>query len=251
MKLKLKIVLMCLVMLLLSSLIGSSYIYRDLEGTSMLSIFLDECTSVFARNYSTYRYGYISSNDKMFYKNSKVTRSDVANMIFKIENLEYGYDNVFEDTKDNGYVGVISAIVKRGYMSSIDNKFMPDNYLTRSNFAEIVTNIIKNNKTISLEKVREYNDNFNDIETDDNKKDIIKLYELGLFGSKNTNKFRPQDFLTKEEAIVILNKVYGYNCGDLLLMLTKYYEDPYMDVDEYYWAFEDIVRATVGLEIEN
>lgn len=249
MKLKLRIFLMCLVMLLVSSLVGSSYIYRDFEGTSMLSMMFDECSRVFANSYGSNRYGYISTGtDKIFYKNTKLTRSEIANMIFKIENLDYGYDYVYEDTKDNVYVGIISAIIKRGYMSCVDEKFLPDNYLTRADFAEILTNIIKNNKTVSLKKVRDYEDNFNDIDKYVNKKDIIKLYELGLFGTNDSNKFRPQDFLTKEEAIVILNKVYGYDDGDFLTMLSKYYEDPFMDIDEYYWAFEDIVRANVGLE---
>ena len=55
----------------------------------------------------------------------------------------------------------------------------------------------------------------------------------------------------RDKLYAIFNKVYGYDNGDFLEALTKYYEDPFMDIDEYYWAFEDIVRATVGLEIEN
>lgn len=251
MRIKIKIVMMCLVVLIFTFVLGSSYVFKDLEGLNMYSYAFDNCMSALKLPYSDHRYGYISLglNDK-FNKGTKITRSELAEMIFKIENLDYGDDYVFLDTKDNVYVGIISAIVKRGYMeANFNDQFLPDNYLTRADFINIVMNIIKNNKTILINKtIREYEDNFDDIENDVHRDSIIKCYEYGLINGNNANKFRPFDFVTKEEAIVILNMVYGYDKGDILKMIDEYNKNPYSDIAENYWAYEDIVRATVGLE---
>lgn len=242
---KVRIVLSCVLILGCSILISLSYILRDTYGISTLK---NPFEYVFAKTNDT-RYGYISGDyNNEFNKGSYVTRAEIASMIFKIENLEYGYDYVYSDTEDNVYVGIISSVIKRGYMSANNDEFFPDNYLTRSQFAKIINSIIDRNKTVSMKKIRTYENSYRDIENDDNKIDIIKLYEYGIIDDNAKEKFRPYDFVAKEEAIVMLNKIYGYYEGDLLKMIDLYNQNPYKDINENYWAYEDIVRATIGLE---
>lgn len=248
MKVSTRIFLTSLAILFLAGLLSSTYIIREVTGLTSFSLGLFDQIEVFALPKEPKRYGYIEKdNNGKFNVATKLTRADVANMIFKIENLEYGYDNIFKDTEDNEFAYIISSVVKCGYMSDYDGEFMPDNYLTRSRFMKIINDIIKIDN-LKLNKVREYQNEYFDIEKDENKKYIINAYQYGLVDSNANAKFRPDDFLTKEEAIVILNKVYGYNNGDYLHMLGAYSEDPYVDINQEYWAFTDIVKATVGLE---
>ena len=244
---KLKIIVFSVLIFIMTCIVGTSYLARDLDDSMKLFDFS------FSSNYAqknVLRDSYISKNyNKVFGINSKVTNSEIACMIFEIENLEYGYDYVFEDTRDNSYVGIISAVVKEKYMSANDEgMFLPDNYLTRSDFMKITYNIIRNNKFLGIKKERKYNDNLKDISNSENKNYIIKMYEYGIIDGNKKVNFRPLDFLTKEEAIVILNRIYGYNKGDFEHVYNLYIDDPYVDIDENYWAFKDIVFATIGLE---
>lgn len=60
------------------------------------------------------------------------------------------------------------------------------------------------------------------------------MFTLELVDESVNHTFRPNDNITKEEAVIILNKLYGYDEGDLSHMIEIYNENPYEDIDENY-----------------
>lgn len=242
MSFKVRVSLLTIMILTLTVLVSVIYI-KVPDGKVPLGIFEKEEIDVLRDSYVH------PDSNGMFNKGQYITRAELAQMIFEIENLEFNFDNVFDDTEENPYVGIISAVADKKYMVGNDSAmFLPDEKITRGTFATVIKNILTNNETLNFKDIRDYNDEFTDIEDLWNKHDIIKMYTLGFVDDNISKTYRPDDFLMKEEAIIILNRVYGYDEGDLDHMLELYRENPYEDIKETYWAFNDILRATIGLE---
>lgn len=144
--------------------------------------------------------GYISGySEGIFKPDNKITRAEFT----KIVNRVFGYNNSteinFSDVKPGSwYYNEVAIGVANGYIKgNPDNTFLPDTYITREEACKIVGTIL--NKRV------EGNTSF----TDDAKisswaKEFVKgLTEVGIIqGFKN--EFKPQENLTRAEAVKIL-----------------------------------------------
>ena len=109
----------------------------------------------------------------------------------------------YTDTENHWAEGSIDSLSKidilRGYD---DGTFRPDNYITRAELITIVNRLLKN----SVESTRYVPDN--------NSKDwyyaeVRKAVESGILQGDTDGKVRPNDMITREEAIVILHRAFS------------------------------------------
>lgn len=158
MSFKVRVSLLTVMILILTVLVSAIYI-KVPDGEVPLGLIQKEQVEVLRDSYVH------PDSNGMFNKGELVTRAELAQMIFEIENLEFNFDNVFDDTEESPFVGIISAIADKKYM--IGNEaamFLPDEYITRGTFASVIRNILTNNKTLNFKDTREYDNQFTDID---------------------------------------------------------------------------------------
>lgn len=131
----------------------------------------------------------------------------------------------FTDVEDNVSVDVVCGL---GLMSGDDGMFMPEEELTRGEFAKIIANIYieavdadaiwteKYFKSIEEETNKitalpDTNTKFSDVYTNDSIYEAIKIvYEKGLMTGMSESFFGVDKTMTKEQAIKVLVTLLGY-----------------------------------------
>ncbi|SHH39243.1 S-layer homology domain-containing protein [Caloranaerobacter azorensis DSM 13643] len=177
----------------------------------------------------------IDANNKYFGGNLPIERQEFAKWIAKAVNLvkeekkpKRSYVKpeinppVFSDvTRENPDYEYIKAIKEKGIMNGIgDNKFMPKGNLTR---AQAVTIIIR---ALGIERLAP-NPPFTTRFRDDEKipkwakKAIYVAQQIGLAEGSPEGYFYPNDYMTRAEAAVFLNRFISYLQEDF----KTYYRD--------------------------
>jgi len=196
------------------------------------------------KQFSLLKEPYLELTGKKFMRGHKVTRADIADIIFKIEDMKLNTDYVFADTFKNDYRYEISSVVKKGYMNCDENnKFYPNRFVTKSEFAKIIYNILlANSKSIEYKQNVEFYDIY----------DSWAAYEIQMLGNAgyilgDGGYFNPNSYITKEEIVILLNRVYGYEVKDITDIEKVYLKKPYNDINVNDWFYKDIVVASVGV----
>lgn len=138
------------------------------------------------------------------------TRAEVANLLFNLTTLENNGEKTFTDISEVNDVlkkriqKMSSAGIISGYE---DGTFRPTNTVTRAEFAAMLcrTDILKKQKGTQ-------NQIFEDISNHWAKEDINKIASLGIVSGKGDNKFCPEDSITPQELLVILDRLVNLNC---------------------------------------
>lgn len=71
---------------------------------------------------------------------------------------------------------------------------------------------------------------------------IAACYKAGYIKGYLDNTFLPDNYITRAEAVVIINRVLDRN--DI-----KDFENPFSDVTESHWAYADIMEAAVTHDV--
>ncbi len=184
-------------------------------------------------------------SDDNFYPDNSITRAELAVTFAKLakvnkNDLLTGFvqdTSFFEDVDFNsssaGYINWVSQNKIMTPKSPIENKFNPNDIVTREEFAVSLARFIEKYSS-SLPKIRaEYS--FNDYNSaSNNAKDIIvKLKSAGILEGKENNNFEPNSPLTRAELAMNLKRyltvtldksiLYGWTQNDA--GLYRYYED--------------------------
>lgn len=115
------------------------------------------------------------------------------------------------DESDEAYE-IIQDVLNQDWMSLTLNRFLPDKKVTRGEFAYILT---KFNSQLSeasgIKKV-----SFKDVSIKDNYGKYIELQKKNItyYKTENGNYFKPEKYLTREDALVSIVKILGYNSDD-------------------------------------
>lgn len=134
----------------------------------------------------------------------KISRLEVCQLIdnllanYDIEDAETK-DNPFTDTKDKTIINLYNYHIVNG---KTENEFFPYDYITREEFAEILSNVygLLNGEEETAEETTCYVDRE---EISDWAKDSVDfLGSKGILIGDTNNKFRPKEFITKQEVII-------------------------------------------------
>lgn len=151
--------------------------------------------------------------DLIFLENNsrETTRLEVATIIYNIIGKEKNETNdvTFKDLDEVDEKGknIIETIASNNIIKGYeDNTFRPFNKVTRAEFVAILdrSNVLKNikgNKNIE----------FSDIENHWAKDSISNVTKLGIVTGKGEGKFCPQDTITPQEILIILDRLVNLN----------------------------------------
>lgn len=111
-------------------------------------------------------------------------------------------NNSFNDIKSHWALEEINEFVNKGYISGYsDNTFRPNEKITRAEFITIV------NKVFGF--TEKGTENFEDVsDIDWFYKDILVAMKVGYINGYKDNTFRPNEYITREEAAKIINNIH-------------------------------------------
>lgn len=109
---------------------------------------------------------------------------------------------------------IIQWVVNQGYMTLVLRKFFPTKFVKRGEFAAIVTKlsgsgtVLQNPKTPTFKDVSSKNQFYKQIET-------AKNY-MAYYKNKTEKLFKPNSYITREDAVMSIVKVLGYDLDEAL-----------------------------------
>lgn len=160
--------------------------------------------------------------DGTFRPDNAITRAETAT-VFRNATEMYGYqvdENRFPDVEmwaKNSINELAAAEVISGYP---DGTFKPDNQVTRAEFVTMLMRIIDAEGEVT---------NYTDTQGHWAEKYIAKANEYGYISGYEDGSFRPDAYITRAEANVIMSKVFLFDANGT--------ETPFTDVSPDHWAF--------------
>lgn len=183
-------------------------------------------------------------SDGTFKPDGKITRAESATLISKVcekfsENARYC--NTFTDCKSGmWYEKAVSFCASKGYIKGYsDGTFNPDGNITRAEFATVLVRVF------GLENVTGI-DVFSDLDNHWAKEYVFALYSCGFVKPENDGSFRPDDNITRAEAVMMLNRCLGV-IPDREKINSYICENGYIfsDVPHYIDSYYDIMSAVM------
>ena len=180
--------------------------------------------------------------DETFKPQNNVTRAEAAQMFATLINggsgFGFGDKTKFSDANDEWYSAAVNYVVEKKLISGYPNgTFKPNESITRAEFAQMISGYIKTEKTNKSD--------FNDVKDHWAKDAIDKLN-----GNKNVSgypdgTFKPNEIITRAEAVTILNSVFDRNTNkDSLKDINVSSLTKFSDVKEDFWAYYNILDAS-------
>ncbi|MCI9085682.1 MAG: S-layer homology domain-containing protein [Clostridia bacterium] len=178
---------------------------------------------------------YIFGYEGYFYPDGQITRAETAAILARLTDgfEENGnYNTSFTDSVKNlWYHKYIGFMENRNVISGYDNgEFRPENNITRAEFAAMIAKYADLSGT-------DANVTFDDIGGHWAEEVINACCNAG-YTEGYDSKFRPDEFITRAEAVSIMNRMLDRN--DI-----KNAENPFYDVAMTHWAYKDIMEAAV------
>lgn len=162
------------------------------------------------------------------------TRYEIIDALYNLFNIKNIDENLrFSDVADD-YKTKVAAFASVGVVSGYeDGTFGGEKSVTRAEFVKLLTTAFK---CADAAKETEY---FNDI-ADHWAKDYINAfasfgYAKGYENSDGTYSFRPDDYVTRSEAVVFINRIINAK--------GKASEKIYIDLSADYWAYDEIIKV--------
>ena len=182
-----------------------------------------------------YIYGY---EDNTFRPEGNMTRAEAAAMIARLQGLDLSNSARpnFIDVRSGWYNAVVNAVVNAGYMKGYpDGTFRPNDKITRAEFAQMIKAIDKANTGMAP---------FADAKGHWAEAAINQAYGNKRITGYPDGTFRPNNNITRAEAVTVFNKLYDRSVGltglrDVLTGIV-----PFNDVNASHWAYYDIIEAS-------
>lgn len=201
---------------------------------------LDQLPELNSSDHIAYISGY---GDGLVGPNNNITRAQVCQIIYRLmteeyRNYYYGTTNPFSDvSKDAWYNEAVSTAALAGIVKGYsDGSFGPNNPITRAEFAQIVSIFFNGASTVTSK--------FSDVNGHWAEKAINKAASAGWISGYNDGTFRPNNNITRAEAIAIINRILGRTVSaNNMLPNMKTWPD---NMDTSKWFYYDIQEATNG-----
>lgn len=220
--------------------------YRVNSNTVLKPLF-EEAEVAQADYHNAYLSGY---EDKTVKPNNYITRAEVTALISRISekydsNAEYivEFDDVKEDAWYAQYVGFCAEVeVVNGYPNG---EFMPDKNIKRAEFVAMIVRMLD----LDIKDAEA----FKDVDDAHWASDYIKTLKFNkIIDGYTDGTFRPEQFITRAEAVKIINRAIDRTPSKE--NLDKYVEDegiPFTDLKADFWGFYDMMEATVTHKISD
>ena len=182
-----------------------------------------------------YIYGY---EDGTFKPEGNMTRAEAAAIIGRLQGLDLSNSARpnFIDVRSGWYNGSINAVVNAGYMKGYpDGTFRPNGKITRAEFAQMIKAIDKANTGMAP---------FADVKGHWAEAAINQAYTNGRIAGYPDSTFRPNNNITRAEAVTVFNKLYDRSVNmkgssDVVADIV-----PFKDVAKNHWAYYEILEAS-------
>ena len=182
-----------------------------------------------------YIFGY---KDHTFRCEGKITRAEAASMIAHIAKLDLSDNSKpdFKDTPSSWYNAAINAMVKKNLMFADKNgNFRPNEPITRGEFARAIQFIDKENKKEAP---------FMDIKGHEFEEAINQAYSNGRIAGYPDGTFKPDESITRAEAVTILNNFDGRMVRERGIEDVKKDLIKFTDLKPSHWAYYEIIEAS-------
>lgn len=182
-------------------------------------------------NVKAYIKGY---SDGSFKPNNPVSRAEAATMIGRIINasddFSTGNDTKFSDANNEWYSKAVNYVVEKNLIKGYeDGTFKPNKNITRAEFATIIANYVGNDQ---LNK-----SDLTDIKGHWAESSIDNVYTIGAIKGYEDKTFKPDNEITRAEAVTILNKVFDVKANNKSLIT-------FTDVSNSDWFYNDVMDAS-------
>jgi len=209
--------------------------------TALLSL------SVFASDNVTHPNYINGSSDGFFHPNDTLSRAEVAQMIYNIRDTfprlkQTDTTSSYADVRgDAWYAAAVSLLSSNGMLSGYsDGTFRPNKAVTRAEFVQLLA-------SLSGERIAGVNTSFSDISETHWAYSAVVLAETKGWIHGSYGRFRPDDSMTRAEAVTALNAFLGReaDCAAVDANRTVRYFPDVMPDDWYYYA---VMEASVSHE---
>lgn len=191
-------------------------------------------------NHIAYIHGY---EDGTVRPEGNITREEIATVLYRLlteehKALIYTDINSFSDMDNARWSNVaVSTLSNGGYLNGYpeDATFRPTNPVTRAEFASIVSRF--------YEPSSEANIGFYDLAGHWAENAVITAVTSGLIDGYEDGSFRPDNFVTRAEAMTIINRILvRYLDASGLLDNVKVWPDNAPNA----WYYYQVIEATMG-----
>lgn len=189
-------------------------------------------------DHEAYMFGYTDSTVR---PNGNITRAEAAALVTRLLGIE-AYASAakpnFPDTPSAWYNKAINAAVERGIMKGYpDGRFRPNAPITRAEFTQMISTI--DNKPYGVAP-------FVDVVGHWAERPIGSEYQAGRITGYPDGLFRPNAYITRCEAVVILNKIFERNYDEMSAInaMNKEKIKVFIDLTTSFWGYNDMVEAT-------
>lgn len=171
-----------------------------------------------------------------FRPDAELTRAQGAKMLSYVLNIEddsASNSNFNDVSKDYWGYSAITALSSAKILNGYDgNLFKPDNGLTRAEFCVILSRILQLTLSDNI------TDAFNDLDEHWAAREVTALTELEFINGYSDNTFRPNKYLTRAEAVKLINKAVKIE--------PNFDEDRefFYDLPDSHWAYYDVMAAS-------
>lgn len=192
-------------------------------------------------NSPTYIAGY---PDGTFKPGKEVTRAEAVRMFVTLVNegkeLPKNPTTKFKDANNKWYSDEINFAVSKGFISGYsDGTFKPNQGITRAEFAQMIAVFVKDGYPGSS--------NFKDVKGHWASNAIDQLYGNKKIKGFPDGTFKPDQKLTRAEAVTVLNSVFGRNTKSTSFTNVNTNSlKKFSDVPMSHWAYYQIIDASNG-----
>ena len=182
--------------------------------------------------------------DGTFKPGREVTRAEAVRMFVQLVNegkeLPKNPTTKFKDANNKWYSDEINFAVSKGFISGYsDGTFKPNQGITRAEFAQMIAVFVKDGYPGSS--------NFKDVKGHWASNAIDQLYGNKTIKGFPDGTFKPDQKLTRAEAVTVLNSVFGRNTKSTSFANVNTNSlKKFSDVPKSHWAYYQIIDASNG-----
>lgn len=181
--------------------------------------------------------GYPNGN---FKPHGNITRGEAATMFARLLNNSDNFGTTkttkFTDANNQWYSEAINYVVNKGLISGYpDGTFKPNANITRAEFAQMISGYV----TVGGNAT-----NFKDVNDHWAKEAIEKLYGNKSVTGYPDGTFKPNDEITRAEAVTILNSVFGRVSNTQSFDSVKSSLKSFGDVKSSDWFYANVMDAS-------
>lgn len=140
--------------------------------------------------------------DNIFKPRNAIKKAEFLSLLIKLCALDGNRSQVFSDTENKWYQGIMSVAVDYELIQPIDNKVEPDKQISRAEMATILNNALNLYPDLTYIKDEMIFEDLEEI-SESSKDDILNVQRFGLMSGKG-NGFFPLDTANRAEATQVI-----------------------------------------------